>query len=567
MRHSWYPVLTALLLAGSVSAQDTRFSWDHATVYHMVTDRFSNGDSSNDFAYGRGLDGDGREYPEDPTGHFIGGDYEGILGWMEEGYFDELGVNVLWLSAPYEQVHGWVGGGDGDFQLYAYDGSWPLDYTSFESAFGGAESFASLANAAKARGMRIIVDVDLNHVGPATMHDMASFGFGGLTGEGWRTWQPSSRVGWQSYLSDMVTLDDSVAAWQRWWGADWIRANVVGYETCGSDPLTECANGLPDLRSDVEVDGLPSFLTLKWGAERSASESAELDAFFARTGAPRTAAHHVVKWLADWVVEQDIDGFHVREAAHIDPAVLSLFVDEVERAWKSRHATRGVEVDHPFLLLAATPAPVSIAENRNVEWRVLEEHRAKADLAVETQSLTASLEGDVRGLPFRTFPASTSDTNDRDLVEEAASFLLSPGPIVITYGAESGRMPGPDVSDARHRMLSGMNWSDFDEDRNVIWTSIGSFRGSHPAVARGGYDAVQDDPVAFHRGVRIGMDTDQVIIATGAEGRTRLNVSIVWPDDTVLKDAMTGKMAFVSFGQISVTPHPSGLVLLEEVAE
>ena len=73
--------------------------------------------------------------------------------------------------------------------------------------------------------------------------------------------------------------------------------------------------------------------------------------------------------------------------------------------------------------------------------------------------------------------------------------------------------------------------------------------------------------MAFHRGVRLGMDKDQVVIVTGAEGRTRLNVAIVWPDDTVLRDAMTGSVAFVSFGQVSVTAHPSGIILLEEVTD
>jgi hypothetical protein len=63
------------------------------------------------------------------------------------------------------------------------------------------------------------------------------------------------------------------------------------------------------------------------------------------------------------------------------------------------------------------------------------------------------------------------------------------------------------------------------------------------------------------------MSTDQVIVANGVGGKTRIAVSLVWPDDTVLRDVMTGKMVFVSYGQVSVTPDASGLVLLEEVVE
>ena len=563
MRSVWIAVLTLLVLSGSASAQDVRFSWDHATVYRVVTDRFSNGDSSNDYAYGRGLDGNGGAYDEDVTGHFHGGDYAGIQGWVDDGYFSDLGVNVLWLSAPYEQVHGWVGGGDGDFQLYGYDGSWPFDYTEFERAFGGEEAFRSLAAAARAAGQRIVVDVDLNHVGPFTMHDMAAYGFGGLIGETWRDWKPSSRVGWQSYQADQITIEDAEEGWQRWWGSDWVRANIVGYPMCGDDTATNCTNGLPDLRSDVEVDSLPPFLTLKWGETRTAEELASLDAFFARTGASRTAAHHVVKWLADWVLEQEIDGFHVREVEGIPTSVLNLLTTEVERAHRERHAAAGSEPGVPFLLFAHGASMTVDGNDRDVEWRNLEAFTTGRDLADETEALSASTDQDMRGLPLQTWSLGSASAEKADLF----SFLLQPGPIVIEYGMESGREAGPEVSDAQHMANSAMNWSAFDEDRLALWTSVGAFRGAHPAVARGGFDLVQESPMAFHRGVRLGMDKDQVVIVTGAEGRTRLNVAIVWPDDTVLRDAMTGSVAFVSFGQVSVTAHPSGIILLEEVTD
>lgn len=552
----WIPVLMALLLDTSASAQEARFSWDHATVYRLVTDRFSNGDSSNDVAYGRGLDGNGSAYPEDVTGHFHGGDYDGIRGWLEDGYFQDLGVNVLWMSAPYEQVHGWVGGGDGDFQLYAYEGAWPLDYTQFERAFGSPESFDALARTAADQGIQIMVDVDLNHVGPATMHDMAAFGFGGLTGEGWRSWQPSSRLGWQSYMADQVTAADSLSGWQRWWGAEWVRTDAAGYEMCATEGIQQCVGGLPDLRSDVEITGLPAFLTLKWGEDAALVEQQELDAFFDRTNARRTAANHVVKWLVDWVVEQPIQGFHVRETEGVAPETLKLLTDEVERAYRMRES----EPDVPFLLLSDGSVPMMSGADRDVVWRRWEETGNMASLAQVT--VTGTDKAASAALPFR-----VGDSGVTLSTEALAAFLLQPGPIVWNYGAESGRKPGPDVSDAHHRALSGMVWADESDPHFTAWKTLGSFRGQHPAVARGGFDMVQDQPKTFHRGLRMGMETDQVVIATEVAGKTRLNVSIVWPDDTVLRDAMTGSVVFVSYGQISVTPHPSGLVLLEVVPE
>ncbi|NNF04514.1 MAG: hypothetical protein HKN17_08610, partial [Rhodothermales bacterium] len=64
-------LLTVVHPAEARQAEDP-FAWDDATVYRIVTDRFSNGDSDNDGAYGRGLDGNGTPYETDSLGHFLG---------------------------------------------------------------------------------------------------------------------------------------------------------------------------------------------------------------------------------------------------------------------------------------------------------------------------------------------------------------------------------------------------------------------------------------------------------------------------------------------------------------
>ncbi len=69
----------------------------------MLTDRFENGDPSNDQSYGRHKDGMAE------IGTFHGGDLRGLTNKLD--YLQQLGVNALWISAPFEQIHGWVGGG------------------------------------------------------------------------------------------------------------------------------------------------------------------------------------------------------------------------------------------------------------------------------------------------------------------------------------------------------------------------------------------------------------------------------------------------------------------------
>ena len=75
------------------------FSWDNANVYFLLTDRFCNGNSSNDHSYGRALDQNGSPISGWDTnpGTFHGGDFAGITQKINENYFDDLGVKFLTL--------------------------------------------------------------------------------------------------------------------------------------------------------------------------------------------------------------------------------------------------------------------------------------------------------------------------------------------------------------------------------------------------------------------------------------------------------------------------------------
>jgi glycosidase len=46
------------------------------------------------------------------VGTFHGGDLAGLTQQLKAGWFKDLGVNAMWITAPYEQIHGWVVGGN-----------------------------------------------------------------------------------------------------------------------------------------------------------------------------------------------------------------------------------------------------------------------------------------------------------------------------------------------------------------------------------------------------------------------------------------------------------------------
>ena len=111
-------VLICSILPLRAQESDT-FAWRNATVYFLITDRFYNGDPSNDQNYGRRNDY-GSEQLNAATFH--GGDFTGVLEKAREGYFQKMGVDVVWMTDVYEQIHGWlVGSGSvNDFPHYGY---------------------------------------------------------------------------------------------------------------------------------------------------------------------------------------------------------------------------------------------------------------------------------------------------------------------------------------------------------------------------------------------------------------------------------------------------------------
>ena len=228
----------------SVLGQSIPFPWENATVYFAMTDRFANGDPENDHSYGRGFDGDGQPYVVDELGHFKGGDFLGLSEKLSEGYFNALGVSAIWISPPFEQVHGWVGTNSGKTQMYSYHGYWPLDFTEVDANWGTEQEFADFVDLAHSRGIRILMDVVLNHAGYNTMRDMSEFGFGELD-EAWKNWRPGDgeRGHWLAPLARSPST--LFARHKKWTGPAW-RA---------SDPAQSTAWPAPD-QSRIAASGL-----------------------------------------------------------------------------------------------------------------------------------------------------------------------------------------------------------------------------------------------------------------------------------------------------------------------
>jgi glycosidase/uncharacterized protein with von Willebrand factor type A (vWA) domain len=130
------------------------FDWRDAMLYFVFVDRFEDGDKSNNGAPVSGVDG---------PANYQGGDWAGVKKHVDEGYFNDLGVNALWLTVPMDNPDT-SGVGDDGRNYSAYHGYWPSDLTKTEARFGTKEELKGLVDAAHAKGLKVILDYAMNHV-------------------------------------------------------------------------------------------------------------------------------------------------------------------------------------------------------------------------------------------------------------------------------------------------------------------------------------------------------------------------------------------------------------------
>ena len=149
------------------------FQWKDGIMYQIMTDRFLNGDPSNDIDNSEGTLAE----VDDERSRWQGGDFRGIIQKLEDGYFEDMGINALWISSPLLNSHNSqpaVGLND-DRRFSSYHSYHPivtgythlddLGYsTPIETAFGTSEELHELVRKAHLRGIRVIPDFVANHV-------------------------------------------------------------------------------------------------------------------------------------------------------------------------------------------------------------------------------------------------------------------------------------------------------------------------------------------------------------------------------------------------------------------
>lgn len=514
--------------------------WDGATIYFLMTDRFYDGDPSNNYVHDPAN-------PPAPYRGFTGGDIKGITAKIKEGYFTKLGVDAIWFTPVVEQIKGSVDEGTGN--SFGFHGYWTRDWTTLDPSFGTAADLKELVQVAHKNGLKVLIDAVANHTGPVTPMDSQ-------------------------------------------WPDEWVKTGPrCTYVSAATTIDCTLVDNLPDIRTESsEAVALPPFLAEKWKVEgRYEQEVKELDEWFAKTGYPRSPVHYVLKWLVDFIKEYGIDGYRVDTVKHTEAYVWSDLYKAAAAAFEDYKKQFPEEFpdDAPFYMMgevynyyASGGRDYDYGDEKvdffNHGFHSLINFDFKTDANGSYESIFTKydglLNGPLQGKDVTSYISSHDDGGPFDkerkrAIEAGTKLLLSPGGIQIYYGDESARTLSV-VADGDAVLRSPMNWEEIATDQpkdgyttqEVLrhWQKLGAFRKANPAVKKGKHQMISDAPYTFGRS----LGNNNIVVALDLnEGEKSIAVGNFFKDGTIVQDAYSGLQGTVENGQITLDTD-FGIILL-----
>lgn len=565
MRKSYLLALLALIgVYRTAFPEEKPFDWGNATVYFVITDRFCNGDSTNDVNYDRIVDY-GSEQLNAATFH--GGDFKGLLQKAKEGYFTDLGIDVVWMTDVYEQIHGWMSGSGSvnDFPHYGYHGYYPLDYTQIDKNYGTIDEFRELVDTLHSQGIRVMLGANLNDPGYPTLLDAVQTGFAdtGLTeaqaAEHRRDWS------YDKFYADRLN-------WNGWYGRGWIRMPDENWDE--NNPLEATLYGLPDFKDESdEPVAIPAFLHRKWK-----KEGKENDAWVNplarqyRTDRKWSPAQYVIAWIASWVEEFGIDGFRcdIVENAHLNRwKQLNEACNKALAKWRSNHP------DEPAAKWKDRFYMTGDFDNASIEYKpdyadagfssmvnfFFPKHGDLDNIVYTWQAYSDSVAAHADWHPFSYLNNSYHrDADMTNMIDCATTLLLSPGVAQVFYGDETGRK----LSDARFNVdsdqafRSDMDWNNLNESQLQHFQRLGKIRQSNPVIGTG-----RQRTLDVHTCLRFN-DTDSVLIRLFPENGKAIPVKGIFEDGTLVTELYRGQKAKVISGTVIFPEYKNKLAIIKE---
>jgi len=522
-----------------VEVKKNEFIWESANIYFLLTDRFHNGDTSNDINFNRKDDAA-------KLRGFKGGDIKGITQKITDGYFTKLGINAIWMTPIVEQIH--AGTDEGTGKSYGFHGYWTKDWTAIDPNFGTKADLKELVETAHKNGIRILLDAVINHTGP-------------------------------------VTEEDPV------WPSNWVRTHPqCTYSNYENTITCTLVKNLPDIKTESnEAVELPPQLVAKWKKEgRYEQELKELDAFFARSGYPRAPRFYIIKWLTDYISEFGIDGYRVDTVKHTEEYVWQEFRSACDYSFaefKKNNPEKVLDDTGFYLVGEVYNYGISSGKvfdfgdkrvnyfdkafnsliNFEIKWN------AKQQTAKEVFSRYDSLlNSNLKGYGILNYLSSHDDGMPFDIERKmpfktAEILLLTPGTSQVYYGDESARELIVEGATGDANLRSFMNWEKIHHDKKTKeilnhWQKLGQFRANHPAIGAGKHEVISTKNGFIFSRVR---NEDKVIVGINLKrGKKTIDVSSIFKNRAKLRDYFSNTKFTVKEGNV-IFNSDNNLVLLE----
>jgi len=471
-------------------------------IYFLLPDRFENGDPSNDRG---GLSGGRLATGFDPSdkAFYHGGDLKGLISRLD--YIQGLGATAVWVAPVFtnKPVQGAAGA-----ESAGYHGYWITDFTRVDPHFGNNQDFRALVEAVHARGMKLYVDIIVNHTADVIAYrecptricpyrSRADYPYqrrGGLHGEP---------------INSGFLGDDA----QHQTAENFAHLTRADYAYTPYVPPGEQHAKVPDWLNDPIYYHNRGNSTFS-GESSTFGDFSGLDDLF--TENPRVVQGFIDIYGA-WIDEYGIDGFRIDTAKHVNPEFWQAFVP----AMLARARARGIPHFHvfgevntsaadaaplalhtrvdrlpavlDFAFAAAVRATVAAASGTEVLTRVFEQDALYEGGAAAARQLPTFISNHDEGR-FAYFvraarPGIAADEVLRRVLLAHAMLFTLRGVPVVYYGDEQGFAGRGGDQAARQDMFASQVASYNDEPLlgTADTTAHASFNRAHPlyrAIAR-----------------------------------------------------------------------------------
>lgn len=482
--------IAALTPAPAVAAD-----WSREVLYFVLVDRFADGDPSNN----RGVD---RRNP----GGWHGGDLKGLTAQLDE--LKDLGITALWINpVQLQQAKGMPAQAAGmpSFTHEGFHGYWMHDFEAVDPHFGSVADLKNLVDEGRKRGIKVLLDVVLNH------------------------------AGYTSSYSARKTAS----------GESWLR---VGEGNCEVDAVTCAVGGLPDLKTEI-----PEIRDYLINANIALAKQAGVAGFRIDTYkhvASDFWAEHRKRTRAELGADffllaevwggtaQSLDGIFQRD--EVDAGFDFSFKGSCE-AWvqgrgrtvayasylRTRHSVRPGHVLAHFLSTHDEPMALGNLGGDRARFRVC------AALQMSSLGMPVIYYGEEVARGGHEWPLNRNDMpwGERDI------------------------QPGKGV--AR------------DEGMRDFYKALIRLRKQHPALAQGDYTLLtqpQDSALAFAR--RDAASGDQVLVIANREDKA-IDVDVAvpagWPERAA-RDGLSGDAVSAAEGRIRISMAPKSVRIIAPVS-